>query len=151
MAIRTVDKGTDKWGLRRWASQWFQGKGGNTLLVVSAYRVGRWSGTPGISTAWHQQKVLLMQQGREDEPATVFLTDLSAWILTQKSHTKNLHIAIFLDANERWTSTSQIHTFAEELGLVNLNLAGNYKFPPSHPCLTNPDRNTTINYCLCTP
>ena len=39
---------------------------------------------------------------------------------------------------------------SERLNLRNVNLAGNYRFPDSHPCITNPTRGTTIDYCLCT-
>ena len=149
MTIRLIDKGTDCWGMGRWAYHQYQGRGGQSLLVIAGYRVGQRSGTPGSTTAWHQQKVLLTQQGRNIEPHTAFFTDLEEWVTQKQAQVENLHIAMFLDANEKWTSSSQIWRFATNLNLINLNTAGNFKFPPSHPCVTNQDRSTTIDYCLC--
>ena len=149
MAIRTVQKGTDPWGQGRWTYQRYQAKKGTSLMLISAYRVGKRSGVPGSSTAWHQQKVLLTQQGRTDDPDDAFLTDIREWIRSQQSQYEHLEIIMFLDANERWSQQSKIRGLALDLGLVNLNLAGNFNFPSSHPSFTNPDRNTTIDFCLC--
>ncbi len=62
-----------------------------------------------------------------------------------------MDIALFLDANERWTLTASILKLAEELALINLGTDGGYDFPPSHPCITNSSRSTTIDYCLISP
>ncbi len=150
MAIRTVDKGSDPWGQGRWSFQRYQAKKGHTLLVVSAYRVGKRSTVPGSTTAWHQQKVLLTQQKRQEAPEEAFLIDLGEWLRLQKNQCDNMEIMLFLDANERWTEGSRIRMFADEMQLQNLGVAGSYNFPPSHPSITNPDRSTTIDYCLCT-
>ena len=44
--------------------------------MISSYRVGKRSGTPGSSTAWHQQKVLLTKQDMQEDPDEAFLIDL---------------------------------------------------------------------------
>ena len=150
MAIRTIRHGTDPWGMGRWAFQQYQAKKGHTLLIISAYRVGPRTGNPGSSTAWHQQKVMLTQAGRTDEPSSAFLTDIKEWLEQQQNQHDKLDIALFLDANEKWTQTSKIKQFADKVQLVNLNEYGTYMFPSTHPCLSNPSRNTTIDYCLCT-
>ncbi len=61
-----------------------------------------------------------------------------------------MEIALFADANEKWCQTSQIKRLADRVQLVNLDTYGSYKFPSTHPCLANPARNTTIDYCMCT-
>ena len=151
MAIRTADKGTDPWGLGRWAFQRYRGRHGRSLLVISAYRVGKRTGTPGSSTAWYQQKVLLTSAGRALDPDTAFIVDILDWLKTQQETNDKMDIALFLDANERWTPTASISKLAEELGLINLGTDGGYDFPPSHPCIKNSSRSTTIDYCLISP
>ena len=133
MAIRTTKHGTDPWGMGRWAYQQYQAKKGHTLLIISAYRVGKRSGNPGSSTAWHQQKVMLTQYGRTEEPDEAFIKDIGTWIQQQQRHTDKMDIAIFLDANEKWTKTSEIKQLADKLQLVNLDKHGNYRFPSTHP------------------
>ena len=151
MAIRTADKGTDPWGLGRWAFQRYRGRHGRSLLVISAYRVGKRTSTPGSSTAWHQQKVLLTSAGRSLDPDMAFIADMIEWLKLQKETNDKMDVALFLDANERWTPNASIFKLAEELALINLGTDGGYELPPSHPCITNSSRNTTIDYCLLSP
>ena len=151
MAIRTIQKGVDPWGHGRWAFQQYRGKDGHSVLVISGYRVGQRSTIPGSSTAWYQQKVLLHTQGRtEEDPADVFFTDMLEWINTQTAQAEKMEIILFLDANEQWSPTATITQFAEIHALANINIAGDFKFPPSHPSFHNMERSTTIDDCLCT-
>ena len=147
-ASRQMETGTDPWGYGRWAYKRYRGKGNQSLLVISGYRVSKRSGNPGPSTAWFQQKILLGQDNRDTEPAEAFLTDLTAWI--EKSMDANTDIILLLDANEQWGRNAKIAQFANNLQLLNLNEAGEFQFPASHPSLSNPSRSTTIDYCLCT-
>ena len=145
---RIIESGTDPWGYGRWAFKRYKGKHDKELLVVSGYRVGKRSGTPGPSTAWHQQKVLLQEDNREEDPDEAFITDLLQWMGTvQRDITE---VIIMLDANEKWTHNAKIKRMAEKLQLHELNKAGDYQFPASHPCITNPSRSTTIDFWLCT-
>ena len=70
-----VERGTDPWNQGRWAYVRYQGRKGDSLMIVGAYRVGYWSGLAGASTLWHQQKVLLAQEKRIEEPSEVFIKD----------------------------------------------------------------------------
>ena len=144
---RIIEAGTDPWGYGRWAYKRFQGKGGLSLLIVSAYRVTRSSSVQGPTTAWYQQQKLIAQDKRIGDPADLFLADLEEWI-THKISPK-VEVMILLDANEKWTPNAGINKFAERLQLLNLDTSGNYNFPASHPCIANPSRNTTIDFCLC--
>ena len=147
-ASRQIETGTDPWGYGRWAYKRYRGKGNQSLLVISGYRVSKRSGNPGPSTAWFQQKILLGQDNRDTEPADAFLIDLTAWI--EKSIDDNTELILLLDANEKWGGKSKITQFAHNLQLLNLDAAGGFNFPASHPSLSNPSRSTTIDYCLCT-
>ncbi len=101
MAIRTLTTESDPWAYGRWASQRYQRRGGNSLLVISAYRVGKRTDIPGSSTAWHQQKVLLMQANRSEEPEDAFLNDMVEWIKSKQNQNNNMEIVLFLNANEK--------------------------------------------------
>ena len=151
MAICTIQKGVDPWGHGRWAFQQYRSKDGHSVLVISGYRVDRRSNIPGSSTVWYQQKVLLTTQGRiEEDPADAFLTDMLEWINTQTAQSEKMEIILFLDANEQWSLTANITQFADLHALENINIAGDFKFPPLHPSFHNMERSTTIDYCLCT-
>ena len=116
--------------------------------MIVGYRVGQRTSNAGPSTAWYQQRVLLAKDKRQLEPQEAFIKDIEDWITTKK--TEKTEILFFLDANEKWTKSSKIKGLADKLNLHNLNLAGNFNFPDSHPSITNSSRNTTIDYCLCT-
>ena len=59
-----------------------------------------------------------------------------------------MEIILLLDANEKWGPQSQIKKIANNLQLYNVlgdeQTAGNI----THPCITNPERGTTIDSCL---
>ena len=145
---RLLETGSDPWGYGRWAYKIFQGKGGNSLLVVSAYRVSKGIKNGGPSTAWHQQKVLMAQENRTDDPADAFILDLESW-LGEKMN-PNAEVVLFVDANEKWHPRASIKRMSDRLSLNNLNVERDLQFPATHPCLHNPARNTTIDFCLCT-
>ena len=148
MVGRIIDKGTDPWGYGRWSFMRYQGKLNTSLLVISAYRVGQRNNNAGPSTAWYQQKVLLTQSKRDESPDMAFIKDIEEWYKLQ--NLECTEVIMMLDANEKWTNKSQIKQLASRLQLFNLNIDGGYDFPATHPCITNPSRDTTIDYCLCT-
>ena len=145
---RIKQAGTDPWGYGRWTYKEYSGKGSRSVLVISGYRVGSKIHKAGPTTAWYQQKIMLSQDKQIPDPADAFIEDLEKW-LSQRQH-PNREIIILLDANEQWRPKAQIYKFAQRLNLCNLNTDGGYNFPATHPCLHNPSRNTTIDYCLCT-
>ncbi len=145
---RLIENGSDPWGYGRWAYKRFQGKRGNSLLVVSAYRVSKGIRNGGPSTAWHQQKVLMAQENRIEDPADIFITDLESWL--GEKMTDNTEVVLFVDANEQWHPRASIKRMSDRLLLYNLNVERDLQFPATHPCLHNPERNTTIDFCLCT-
>ena len=145
---KILERGTDPWNQGRWSYVRYQGQAGASLMVIGAYRVGARSGIAGASTAWHQQKVLLSQEKRVVEPEEAFLQDFEQWYRLKIQD--KTEVIMFIDANEQWTEQSKIRQMANNLQLVNLNIAGSYNFPASHPSITNRQRDTTIDYCLCT-
>ena len=61
--------------------------------------------------------------------------------------------SVFLTISTYWMNSViciKITQFAHNLQLLNLDAAGGFNFPASHPSLSNPSRSTTIDYCLCT-
>ena len=146
---RMITKGTDPWGYGRWSYARYKGKSGKSLLIIGGYRVGHRSSVPGVCTAWYQQKVLITKDKRDGEPEELFLVDLEEWI--DKNSDQQTEIILALDANEKWDTNSKIVEFSQRVGLVNLNIEGGYNFPASHPCVPNRSRDTTIDFCLCTP
>ena len=142
-----MQRGTDPWGYGRWAYAKYRGKDSHSLLVIGGYRVGHRTGTAGASTAWYQQKVLLAKDQRDIEPEIAFLQDLEEWIGTQRD--SRTEVILFLDANEQWSESARIKQFSMNLGLKNLNTDGGYNFPATHPSISNPERDTTIDFCLC--
>ena len=102
---RIVDRGSDPWGYGRWTYTKYQGKAGQSLLLIGAYRVGHRTGNPGPNTAWFQQKVLLMKDGREIAPEDAFFDDMEKWLGEKMSNGTEVFMA--LDANEQWTKQSK--------------------------------------------
>ena len=146
---KIMERGTDPWKHGRWSYVRYQGKKGNSLMIIGGYRVGCRSNVAGASTAWYQQKVLLTEANRTEEPDEAFLTDFASWY--EEIIQPQTEVLLFLDANEQWTTLSKIRQWAKKLQLANLNIDGGYHFPATYPCITNHSRDTTINYCLCTP
>ena len=141
---KTIERGTDPWRLGRWSYIVLHGKY-RKLLIVTGYRVGKRTSKAGPSTAWSQQKTLLLKAKRTEEPQTAFITDLRHWMEEYKQ--KGYCIVLFLDANEQWTKKSEIKELAENLQLNNINHQYNLGF--THPNLAYPRKSTTIDYCLC--
>ena len=144
MSGTIVERGTDPWGYGRWAYVRYAGKAGRSLLAISCYRVGSRTVLAGSSTAWYQQMVLLSKDDRDISPEHATLQDLEDWI--RKEQTAETEIILFIDANEQWTYKSKIAQFAARLDICNLNIDGEYNFPPYHPCITNSARDTTIDF-----
>ena len=144
MSGRLLERGTDPWKLGRWSYNIIRGKH-QTLMIVTGYRVGKRSNTAGPSTAWAQQKTLLLKKSRSEEPQKAFLIDLLQWLEQYKS--KGHCILLCLDANEKWEGNSDIKEFADKLSLTNINQK--YDLGNTHPNLVDLERSTTIDFCLC--
>ena len=143
---RIKDRGVDPWKLGRWSYIVFKGKQElRDFLMVTGYRVGKRSGTPGASTAWSQQRVLLFKDKRDEDPHLAFLSDLETWLGQEKF--VGMEILLMLDANEQWMEGSGITSLASARNLANINEIYNIK--PTHPNILHPSRSTTIDYCLC--
>ena len=97
---RINQRGTDPWGYGRWAFQRYPGGSDKSILIVSAYRVGKRNPeSVGTTTAWYQQYTLMTSEGREGDPSEMFLQDLKNWI--NKMSTNGTEIIILMDAKEK--------------------------------------------------
>jgi hypothetical protein len=102
---RIITKGTDPYGLGRWSYVVLLGRGGQTLLVVSAYRVCKQaiqSAGPTTVTAQqyrHLSRTLREANSTEDPaPHCRFILDLQAWL---EHHTaSSTEVILCIDANE---------------------------------------------------
>ena len=142
---KMIERGTDPWKMGRWSYITLSGKdGGSNLTIITGYRVGKRSSSPGASTAWTQQRTLLCKNDRNEEPHQAFLTDLKKW-LTNPKFAGN-EILLMLDANEQWDENSEMKKFSDEMNLSNINKA--FQLKPTHPNIIYPSRSTTIDFCL---
>ncbi len=143
---RILDKGTDHWKMGRWS---YMLLGGNNiiekLLIITDYRPGHRSGKVGLKTAWSQQSTILFKDKRNIQPEEAFIEDLENWI--KQYQTSEMELLVCLDANENWTENSRIKKFADIFELINMNRE--FNFAATHPNLTNLDKSTTIDFCLC--
>ncbi len=143
-----TDRGVDPLKMGRWVYTLYSGpQNGKKLLVITGYRTGLRTTTPGAKTAWAQQQTMLCQQNRSEKPHEAFLVDLSTWIQTYRR--PEMEMVLCLDANEQWGQNSDITKFANKFQLKNINME--FALSPTHPNLANPSRSTTIDYCLCSP
>ena len=146
-AGRITEKGTDPWGYGRWSYQVYSGGSSRSLLVISAYRVGkRVPEHAGTTTAWYQQQVLICENNREGDPAELFITDFIEW--TKEKRHSNMEIILMLDANEKWGNNSKIKQMADTLDLHNPFNEIMQEDPITHPNFSDIHRSTTIDFCL---
>ena len=144
---RIIQKGTDPWGYGRWSFQRYSSGSEKSILIVSAYRVGKRNPeSVGTTTAWYQQYTLMTSEGREGDPSEMFLQDLKTWI--NKTKTNETEIIILIDANEKWGPSAKITQFATQLNLHNILGTQESSETFTHPCITDPTRGTTIDYAL---
>jgi hypothetical protein len=95
LATRTIKQHTDPYG--RFTSQTHTGQDGMKLTTISAYRVCGGS-QQGPSSAYAQQRAMLVTQNRPANPRAVFIEDLIAYI--QECQLQGHEILLCLDANE---------------------------------------------------
>ncbi len=108
---RVIESGEDPFGLGRWSYQVLRGKGGITLLIVTAYRVCRQSvHSAGFTTSTAQQHRILSshfrEAGRVDDPIPrhQFIVDLQSWL--EHKTTQGYLIVLGIDANEPYDSSA---------------------------------------------
>ena len=142
---RIQDRGTDPWKMGRWSYITLSGKEESSkVTIITGYRVGKRSSAPGSSTAWTQQRTLLCLANRDEDPHSVFFTDLKTWLNQEKF--RGNEILLFLDANERWDINSEIRKFADDMNLYNINET--FQLQPTHPNVIQVSRSTTIDFGL---
>ena len=142
LANRVTATFSDKYG--RFVSQTFIGRNSKTLMVISAYRVVE--GTAGPSSAYAQQRAMLVTEGRPADPRGVFLSDMETYIL--ESQQKGNSIILGVDANEPiGKPKSGIRKLMEKCGLVN---AHNNLFTQT-PWASHRQGSTQIDFLLVSP
>jgi hypothetical protein len=118
LANRVIDVFSDKYG--RFTGQTFIGRNERTVHVITAYRVVE--GQAGPSSAYAQQRAMLVTEGRQANPRSIFLKDLSEYI--QMTQAKGHAIILGVDANESYTKKgSGIRKLAEQCGLLDVHAA----------------------------
>ncbi len=73
-----IECGSDKWKLGRWSYSLFTGKR-KTLLSITGYRTGQRTGEAGPTTAWSQQRTMLLKDNRDEDPHDAFISDVTKW------------------------------------------------------------------------
>ena len=143
---RIQHRGTDPWNMGRWSYVHFKGSAhNNSLLIITAYRVGKRSDVPGPKTAWAQQRTMLVKEGRTEAPHEAFYEDITKWLATYKE--TDTEILLCLDANEKWTKVAGIKKLSQDLQLINVNKE--FNLCPTHTNITNTRNSTSIDFCLC--
>jgi len=143
LASRTVSRHSNKYGW--FTSQTLTGRNGKMLTTITAYRVT--SSTSGIESAYAQQRVMLVTEGRDADPRNQMLKDLTAYILTCQESGHDILLCI--DANESMSKcTSKIRQLADTCNLldVHTNLHPDEKEVPSFV-----RGSEKIDFCLATP
>ena len=143
LASRTVSRHSNKYGW--FTSQTLTGRNGKMLTTITAYRVT--SSTSGIESAYAQQRVMLVTEGRDADPRNQMLKDLTAYILTCQESGHDILLCI--DANESMSKcTSKIRQLADTCNLldVHANLHPDEKEVPSFV-----RGSEKIDFCLATP
>jgi len=130
----------------RWSYICIKGTKEDTkILFITGYRTGIRTGNAGVKTAWSQQNTMLIKEGKKLPPHDAFLQDMETWIC--QFRTDNMEIVLCMDANEQWTEGADIVKFARSMQLKNVNRE--LGLQATHPNISNIQRSTTIDYCLC--
>ena len=88
---------------------------------------------------------MLIKEKRTLQPHEAFLEDLAQWLSNYVDN--NMEFMICLDANEQWSAEAAIAKFARKFDMLNVNKEMALK--PTHPNISNVERSTVIDYCLC--
>ena len=142
LATRTISNFSDKYG--RYTAQTHIGRNGRKMTTITAYCV--LEGCQGPSSAYSQQRAMLVLDNRPAHPRKIFYEDLTSCI--QKFQEEGSEILLCLDANKTWTKpSSRIRKLATICGLEDVHTN---RFPteaiPSH-C----NGSTKIDYILASP
>ena len=101
-----------------------------------------------LKTHTHTQldRMLILEDNREGELLKIFIEDLMKWI--REVQTPQTEIVLLLDANKKWGISLKITMLIHELQLYNVFETNQDTSSITHPCLNNPERGTTIDFCL---
>ena len=116
LVTRLIRTQKEKYG--RWQYQEFQGKQKN-LRVYTVYRANYFTdNTTGDTTAWAQQRLLLLQDGIDDNPRHRVIHDLIKEL--QQAITIGCSVIVLGDMNEHICGSEQTNDKLYNVGLVNL-------------------------------
>ena len=76
--IEPKGHGGDKWG--RWTFTHFQRQNMKPITIISAYQVCKYPTNQDGTSAWSQQKALLLESNRKEHPRKAFMKDLEKFI-----------------------------------------------------------------------
>jgi hypothetical protein len=146
-AAQVVSSGQDGTGLGRWAWTQYQGKDGNSLRVVTAYRCNRPSAYAG--SVYHQQKAYFEEHDDDRNPREAFWEDLSReiqpWMEAtptleleemgsrQQQRTGRDHVVVAMDMNE----DVRDHNAVRHLRKLGLKEIITHRHGPSAPHTCN--------------
>ena len=123
---RCVEQGADIYGRWSWIS--IKGKK-NSIVIISGYKVGKNSGSPG-GTSVAQQEVWAILRGNHrlaNRPREAFDADLIDFCIQQQN--KGNDIILMMDANTP-SQSAEAHNFSNA---ANLYAIADHKFPHTIP------------------
>ena len=99
MKSRIADKGSNPTRLGSWTCVQIEGKAGEAIVFVSAYRPCK--NTTGMSTVWNQQLRYFQREHDIESPDIheLFITDLCAALGSMRDEGYNLVLG--MDANDK--------------------------------------------------
>ena len=116
LTSRYIRQSKDKYG--RWQIHEFQGKHAN-LKVYTVYRPNySTDNTTGDTTAWAQQRLLLQQDGIQDNPRHRIMSDLLDD--AKKSIGSGCSVILMVDLNEHICGSEKSNQKFNDIGMMNL-------------------------------
>ena len=116
LVTRYTSNKKDKYG--RWHYQEFQGKKTN-LRIYTVYRTNyATDNTAGQITSWTQERLLLLQDGIEDNPRHRVIHDLVNEL--QEAINEGNSIIVLADLNEHIHGSEKTHEKLNNIGLINV-------------------------------
>ena len=140
---RCGDQGSDKYG--RWS--WIMIKGNtNNIVIISGYKVGKNSGSPGGTSVAQQEVRAMLRRNHHfaNRPRKAFDVDLTDFCIQQQNAGND--IILMMDANTPLNS-AEARSF---LNAANLYSIAEHKFPHDTLPRTHQSGSRCIDHCLIT-